>query len=74
MYKLLVFFISLVVYQMLVSTCAYAYLDPGTGSMIIQAVLGTIAAVSVSAALLWKRVTFFFKKLFGKFPEDSETK
>lgn len=47
-------------------TNAHAYLDPGTGSMIIQALLGTIAAVSVTTALFWKRLVCFLGNLFGK--------
>ena len=33
---------------------AYAYLDPGTGSVIIQAVIGTIAAVLITLKIYSK--------------------
>ena len=36
---------------------AAAYLDPGTGSMLLQALLGGAAAVGVIAKLYWRRVT-----------------
>ena len=36
---------------------AHAYLDPGTGSMLLQALLGGVAAVGVIAKLYWRRVT-----------------
>lgn len=36
---------------------AAAYLDPGTGSMLLQALLGGVAAVGVIAKLYWRRVT-----------------
>ena len=36
---------------------AAAYLDPGTGSMLLQALLGGVAAVGVIARLYWRRVT-----------------
>jgi hypothetical protein len=39
---------------------AHAYLDPGTGSVIIQGVIATIAAVGVVARLYWHRLTRFF--------------
>lgn len=39
---------------------ADAYLDPGTGSMVIQAVLAGIAVVSVSVGIYWKRIKLFF--------------
>jgi len=38
---------------------AYAYLDPGTGSAILQGVLGTLAAVVVVAKLYWHRILRF---------------
>lgn len=34
----------------------YAYLDPGTGSMLLQVILGGIAAVGVALKLFWHRI------------------
>ena len=39
---------------------AHAYLDPGTGSMILQAVVGSIAAGLVVIKLYWQRLKNFF--------------
>jgi hypothetical protein len=43
---------------------ALAYLDPGTGSMLLQVILGGIAAVGVALKLFWYRIIAFlgFKK------------
>ena len=41
---------------------ALAYLDPGSGSMLLQVLLGGFAAVGVIGKLYWHRVTSFFKK------------
>ena len=41
---------------------AYAYLDPGTGSIILQAILGAIAAGVSYCAFYWNKVKNFFKK------------
>ena len=41
---------------------AYAYLDPATGSMVIQAVIAGVAAVSVSVGIFWKRLKSFFDR------------
>ena len=38
---------------------AFAYLDPGTGSMLLQVVLGGIAAVAVALKLFWYRILAF---------------
>lgn len=44
------------------STSAHAYLDPGTGSLILQAVLGTIAAASVAIGAFWNRIRVFLER------------
>jgi hypothetical protein len=41
---------------------AYAYLDPGTGSILLQALLGTAAAVIGGAYYYWKTFVGFFKR------------
>ncbi len=33
-----------------------SYLDPGTGSVVLQIVLGGVAALGVTARLYWRRV------------------
>ena len=45
---------------------AQAYLDPGTGSIILQAILGFIAAAAATASFYWNKVKLFFSKLFKK--------
>ena len=39
-----------------------AYLDPGSGSMLLQLLLGGFAAVGVVAKLYWHRVTSVFSR------------
>ena len=39
---------------------AYAYLDPGTGSMIVQLLLGGVAGALVIGKLYWARLTAIF--------------
>jgi hypothetical protein len=34
----------------------FAYLDPGTGSMLLQVILGGIAAVGVAIKLFWHKI------------------
>ena len=46
---------------------AYAYLDPGTGSMLVQMLLGGLAGVLVVGKLYWHRV----KAFFGRGPAPS---
>ena len=35
---------------------AFAYLDPGTGSMLLQVILGGVAAVAVAIKLFWYKI------------------
>jgi hypothetical protein len=42
-------------------TTVLAYLDPGSGSMILQIIAGGIAAVAVTAKLYWNRVKRFLR-------------
>ena len=35
---------------------SYAYLDPGTGSMLLQVILGGVAAVAVAIKLFWYKI------------------
>jgi hypothetical protein len=38
-----------------------AYLDPGSGSMILQMIAGGTAAIAVTAKLYWRRMLKFFR-------------
>ena len=47
---------------------AHAYLDPGTGSIILQMLLGGVAGAVVIGKLYWHR----FLAFFGKGPDQAE--
>jgi len=57
----------------LIVTNAYAYLDPGSGSFILQAIIGFLAALSASFLYYWTKVKNFFLKLFKKNNNDEKT-
>ena len=38
---------------------AYAYLDPGTGSILLQVILGGIAGAMVAGKLYWSKIKRF---------------
>ena len=57
----------------LIVTNAYAYLDPGTGSFILQAIIGFLAALSAGFLYYWTKVKNFFLKLFKKSNNDEKT-
>jgi len=48
------------------------YLDPGTGSVILQALLGGVAALAVTGKLWWARVTSIFRRDRGDTQPEAE--
>ena len=50
----------------ILTTKAHAYLDPGTGSIILQAIVGAFAAFFTSIYIFWAKVKNFYKKIFKK--------
>jgi len=42
-----------------------AYIDPGTGSLIIQVLIGALVGGLVVAKIFWSRIKIFFKGLFS---------
>jgi len=46
----------------LLAAPAHAYLDPASGSMLVQLVLGGAAGLAIAVRLLWRRLT----RLFGR--------
>jgi len=54
---------------------AWAYLDPGTGSIIIQSLIGGIAAATALIGIYWNIAKSFVGRLMGKpNPTDPEAK
>ena len=45
---------------------AHAYLDPGTGSLILQALFGILAAIGACITLYWKKLKNLLNKIFKK--------
>ena len=45
---------------------AHAYLDPGTGSLILQALLGILAAIGAYITLYWRKLKDLLNKIFKK--------
>jgi len=43
-----------------------AYIDPGSGSMIIQIIIATVLGGLVAFKVFWQNILRFFKNLFNK--------
>ena len=48
---------------------ALAYIDPGTGSMLLQSLLATVAVVLVAGRTVWHRIKSFFRREKDKAPD-----
>jgi hypothetical protein len=55
-------------------TSVLAYLDPGSGSMILQLLAGGVAAVGVAAKMYWRRVTRVLHLRKDKPEDDTASK
>ena len=62
--------VFITVLLLLMFTDAVAYLDPGTGSMLLQVILGGIAAIGVAVKLYWHRLRAAFGMAKKADPED----
>ncbi|HXF54276.1 MAG TPA: hypothetical protein VNK52_09155 [Hyphomicrobiaceae bacterium] len=56
---------AMLVVLLALSEPAYAYLDPGTGSFILQMMLAGALAVGASVKLFWHRIKSVCLKLFS---------
>ena len=52
------------------SSASYAYLDPGTGSIIVQSIIASVAAAFAAGSVFWHRLLAFFT---GKSKSSDDT-
>ena len=45
---------------------AYAYIDPGSGSLIIQMIIGALVGVGITIKLYWHKLKYKFEDKFSK--------
>jgi uncharacterized membrane protein len=64
--------------QPLMAEPALAYLDPGTGSLMIQMAIGAVAAAGAAVSVYWHRLRSFFSRhsprTVGRGDADVQTK
>jgi hypothetical protein len=49
---------------------AHAYLDPGTGSYILQLLIAALLGVLFAIKMFWLRIKAFFSNLISRKPKD----
>tara|TARA_B100000579_G_C22068552_1_gene504703 strand:+ start:141 stop:368 length:228 start_codon:yes stop_codon:yes gene_type:complete len=62
------------IYLILSISNAYAYLDPGTGSIILQAIIGFIAASVATISVYWTKFKLLISKIFRKKNKEKNIK
>ena len=59
--------IKLLIILFLVSTLwCYGYIDPGTGSYLVQVIIAVVAGAALGIKLFWKKIKAFITNLFSK--------
>ena len=67
--KFFLFFLVIFSY----SSYANAYIDPGTGTFLLQAILAFISSCIAAILMTWKKFKFFLGKLFkGKNKSEND--
>ncbi|UCH98746.1 MAG: hypothetical protein JSV88_23545 [Candidatus Aminicenantes bacterium] len=51
---------------LVLTTWCYGYIDPGTGSYLIQIIIAVIAGAALGVKLSWKKIKRFFANLLSK--------
>ena len=51
---------------------AHAYIDPGTGSYIIQVMIGGLLGAAFALKVYWKKVKAYFSNLFSKHTKNDK--
>ena len=61
----LMILLSLVILNTVLFDEAFAYLDPGSGSIIIQTIIGALVGIGITVRVYWERIKMKFSS-FGK--------
>lgn len=66
------FIYKILLLKMIFTVPAHAYLDPGTGSMILQALIAILASAALFLTNLKIKIKLFFRKIFKKKDHNSD--
>jgi len=58
--------IAVALLMILVPSAAFAYIDPGTGSFIVQGIIAAVVGIGVAVKIFWHRI----RRIFGGDPVD----
>ena len=64
--------VLLFLFHLMFPQTAYAYLDPGTGSYLLQVGLAVLIGASFAIKIYWKKIKTSLLNLFSKRQKDKE--
>jgi hypothetical protein len=56
----------IIVFFLTLTGHAYAYLDPGTASLVIQGIIGGVVAAAATVGFYWQKTKDFVGRLVGR--------
>lgn len=59
-------FLLFVFFLLLFTRPAYAYLNPGIGSMLLQGLIAVVLVISVTIGMFWSRIKAFFGRFIDR--------
>jgi hypothetical protein len=65
--------IGAIIYIAMIPSNAYAYIDPGSGSIILQIILGGLGGLAILLKLFWRRIISIFP-FFKNADDESQEK
>ena len=65
--------IIIIALSLLSASPSYGYLDPATGSMLLQGLLAIIATIITTLSLYWRKIKNVFSKIIKK-PNGDESR
>jgi hypothetical protein len=71
-YTVIFSFASIILGLLIYPSKAYAYLDPGTGSYVLQLLIASAIGALFALKMFWKRVSTFFKNLVSRTPDSDK--
>lgn len=72
-YPKLAIYVAVLAMSMLFTNSAYAYIDPGTGSLIVQVIIAALVAIGASVGIFWNRVRSLFGWLLGRKKSEGQS-
>ena len=72
MKKIIYIIVLFTLSSLLFTTKTFAYIDPGSGSILLQAIIAAIAGAGTAISIYWKKIKLFFTKILKKKDNDKK--